>query len=114
LRKSVSVERASLDFPASDSAKPFLVEGAGADAGHEALPHAGFGPQRQRRRAGLPAVEVGDDVDLDGVGRPHREVHAGRSVAYLDVGAELLEAAVVAALGQQVQVEAGQRRGDGT
>ena len=59
--------------------------------------------------AAVPAVEVADHADAIGVGRPHGEMHAGRSIRrVIAVRAELLERAVVRAFAEQVQIEIGQ------
>ena len=58
--------------------------------------------------AAVPAVEVADDADAIGVGRPHREVHAGRAADRDAVRAELVERAMVRAFAEQVQIEIGE------
>ena len=59
-------------------------------------------------RAAVPAVEVADDVDAAGVGRPHREVHAAHAVVLDDVSAQLVERLEVGSLTKEVQVVASQ------
>ena len=63
---------------------------------------AGFGGQRILRR--VPAVEIADQADPIGVGRPDREVHAGRRPNSDSVRTELLERPMMRALRQQVHV----------
>ena len=55
-----------------------LVALAVRQIGHENLPDAGGREQPHRVDAAVPAVEVADDADAIGVGRPHGEVHARR------------------------------------
>ena len=56
-----------------------LVELAGADAGHEQLPHARLAPiERIGMQAPVPAIEVADDPHAPRVRRPDREAHARR------------------------------------
>ncbi len=58
--------------------------------------------------ARIPAVEIADDGDPAGVGRPDGEGDAGDAFDLTRMGAELLVAAVVRALGQQMDVEVAQ------
>ena len=58
-----------------------LVGGAGADAGHEQLPHAGLAELAHRVLAAVPAVEVGLEPDRAGRRRPDRERRAGDRLA---------------------------------
>jgi len=57
-----------------------LVEVAMADPGEESLPDPGGVAQVQRSAPVLPVVEVPDDGNLVGVGRPDREVSSPLSV----------------------------------
>ena len=58
--------------------------------------------------AAVPAVEVADHADAIRVGRPDREVHAGRAADRHRVRAELVVDAGVLALAEQVEVEVGE------
>ncbi len=61
-----------------------LVGRALRQARDEDLPVAGLLQHAHRMHAAVPAVEVADDVDAAGVGRPHREVHAAHAVVLDD------------------------------
>jgi hypothetical protein len=80
-----------------------LVAGAPADAGHEGFPDAGCADGMQRC-VRLPVVEVADDADAFGVGRPDGEVGAVNARRGARVRAELQVQPVVRALVEQVQV----------
>ena len=87
---------------------PELVHAVDRKAGPEQLPHTG-GPEHPHGGVvAIPAVEVADQVDALGVGRPHRERHpvhhAVGSGEGPGVRAEDVPESFVAALGEQVQV----------
>ena len=65
----------------------------------------GVGQQAHRMDARVPAVEVADDADTRGVGRPHREVHAVGGAVAEQPGAEGLVGALVGAFAPQMAVE---------
>ena len=85
-----------------------LVLLAGANPRDEDLPHAVRQQQAHRVDAPVPAVEVADDADAVGVGRPDREVDPGDRAAVRRVRAEFLVSAQLRALAQQVEIEVGQ------
>ena len=58
--------------------------------------------------AAVPAVEVADQADAIGIGRPHREVDADGRADRDPVRAELVERAIVRPFAEQVQIEIGQ------
>ena len=73
--------------------------------GDEDFPDAGRHEQPHGVHASVPAVEVADQADAIGIGRPHREVHADGRADSETVGAELLEDPKVPALAEQVEIE---------
>jgi hypothetical protein len=88
-----------------------LVAGALGHLRHEELPDATAAARPHSRSGAVPAVEVADDPNLAGVGRPHRERRAGRGIgAGVDeVAAERLPQLFVASLTEQVQVDLAER-----
>lgn len=86
-----------------------LVDAADGDVGDEELPHARLAEQPHRVGALVPAVEVADDVNGLGPGRPHREGHAGdlthRAVVSARPRPEHGPQLLVAALADEVQVD---------
>ncbi len=89
---------------------PVLVRFAGTDPGNEPFPDARLRAQLERRCSRAPLIEVGNHIDLMGVGCPHREAHPFRAIALADVCAELVEAAIVFSFGQQMEVERAEGR----
>ena len=85
-----------------------LVFLAVRQVGDEHFPHAARREQPHRMDSAVPAVEVADHADAVGVGRPHREVDAGRRADDDPVRAELVEHSLVRAFAEQVQIEVGQ------
>jgi hypothetical protein len=81
-----------------------LVDGASAQTLDEAFPNAGALGGLERVLAGFPAVEIADDGDALGVGRPDAEGDALLAVAGRRVGAEVLVEAEVGALVEEVDV----------
>ena len=70
----------------------------------EDLPDAARAERTHRVSATVPVVEVADDADADGVGRPHRKVHAvGRADAHR-MGAELFVDPRVIAFAEEIQI----------
>ena len=55
--------------------------------------------------AAVPRVEVADDADAIGVGRPHGEVHTGGRPERDPMRPELLERAMVRAFSEQMEIE---------
>ena len=86
-----------------------LVVRAGADAGQEDLPDPGTAKDSHRVDPAVPAVEVPDDPDRPGAGRPHRERRARCPLMHPDLRPEMVPQTLVPALGHQVKVEFAQR-----
>ena len=84
-----------------------LVVLAVARAGDEDLPDAARLEPPHRVDAAVPRVEVADDADALGVGRPDAEMHAGGLADAHRVRAELVVDARVLALREQVGVVLG-------
>ena len=82
-----------------------LVPLAVGQVRNEDFPEPGGREQPHGVDAPVPAVEVADQADAIGVGRPDGEMHAGGRADVDAVRAELLERAMVGAL-----AEAGARR----
>ena len=57
----------------------------------------------------IPVVEIADDADSLGVGRPHAEVDPADTVALDDVGAQPLIDVQMGTLGHQMGVQIGQK-----
>ena len=87
-----------------------LVERAAPDPRDERLPDPRLGSQPHRVRRRVPRVEVADDGNVAGVGRPDGEVHAVGAVLSREVRAELVVAAVVGAAGEEMEVVVGEKR----
>ena len=58
--------------------------------------------------AAVPPVEITDQADAIGIGRPDREVHAGRRADADAMRAKLLERAMVRPFAEQMQIEIGE------
>src|SRR5580692_625813 len=54
----------------------------------EEFPDSGIAPGAHGIDAAVPSVEIADDADAAGVGRPHGEVHASDAFECLHMGAE--------------------------
>ena len=78
------------------------------EVGNEQLPDAVGQEQTHRGHTAVPAVEVADQADAFGVGRPYGEMHAGGRPDRETVRAELFERADVRAFPEQMQVEIGE------
>ena len=78
-------------------------------SGDEDLPHSRRAERAHGVQAAVPTVEVADDPNGLGVGRPHREAHAADVAELagegLHVRAECFPQPLVAALREQVEVE---------
>ncbi len=95
LLQKVTVLRANLE----------LVLFAVGKIGNENLPDAGRDEQPHRVNAAVPAVEIADQADAIGVGRPHGKVHASGRADDEAVRAELFERTQVGPLAEQVEIE---------
>ena len=89
-----------------------LVERAGRDARDEQLEDAGAARPAHRQATPVPGAEVADHGDALRARRPHREVHARDALLLARACAEHLPQAAMRALGEQVQVELAERRGE--
>src|SRR5262245_13557690 len=87
-----------------------LVKLAGLSARNKRLPDTRGANGPQAIRAGFPVVKVTDDRHLPRIRRPHREPHAGNTVALRQVRSQLLVSAIMCAFGPEVSVEFGERR----
>ena len=87
-----------------------LVERASLEPGHEQLPHAARTPRVERMRAAVPAVEVADQGDSLGIGRPHGEAHAGNAGERHRHRTQHAPGLEQPALVEEVQVEVADRR----
>ena len=81
-----------------------LVDLALDQAGEEDLPEAALSNSASGVGAAVPAVEVADHADPEGVGRPDGEVDPPDPLVGPDVGAELLVALVMRPLAEQMEV----------
>ncbi len=90
---------------AVDAEDLVLVELALADARQEDLPHAALAALPHHVAAAVPGVEAAHHRNPARVGRPHREARAGDAVDGHRVRAEPLVGAVMAAFGEQPDVE---------
>jgi len=93
-------------------AQVVLVGRPFVQAGDEEFPDASVGVQAHGVNARVPAVEVADDADAVGVGRPHREMDAAHAVHFAQVRAKPLVAAEVPPFAEQVEVVVGQQRAE--
>ena len=76
-----------------------------AHLGNERLPDATHTETAHRMGLRIPSVEIADDAHLFGVGRPHREVHAGAAVELAAVRAKLVISAMQGAFTKKMQIE---------
>ena len=106
----IGLERLQIAVGADDLV---LVDGADRQVGDEDLVDAGVGPPPHQMAAAVPLVEVADHRDALGVGRPHREMHAGHPLVHDGMGAELVEQPQVRALGDVIVVERAEHRAEG-
>jgi hypothetical protein len=58
----------------------------------------------------VPEIEVADDADATGVGRPDGKADAGDAVEFADVSAELQVFLVVSAFADEMKIEIGEQR----
>ncbi|MNK84360.1 hypothetical protein D3C87_1042070 [compost metagenome] len=79
----------------------------------EQLPDAGAVAQAHGVAHRVPAIEIGDDRHALGVGRPHREAHAGFAIDGQALRAEAVAEFEVAAFVEQVQVQIAQQEAEG-
>src|ERR1700692_2035052 len=86
-----------------------FVQRAVANARHEALPDPRLFARLQLVRVLVPEIEIADDADRVGVGRPDRESRPLRLLR--QVRAHLLVEVAVGALVEKMQVERGEQRG---
>ena len=98
------------DRPAVAVADFKLVQIAGAQIGNEQFPDAAAAAHPHRMHPAIPAIEVADDADPFGVGRPGRKQHAGDAVGFVRVRAQETVGVPVLAFAEQVQVEIGHLR----
>lgn len=84
-----------------------FVEGSRRELGDKQFPNSGFGALHLVF-ATVPFVEVADDGDVTGVGRPDGKVNAGNAVDFCGVSAEFFVDAMVVAFGEEVAVEVGE------
>ena len=97
---------------ARESAHRILVVRPRAQHWDKQFPHAAIAPLH-RMVGAVPLIEVADDADIVGVGRPHCEANAA-SVAFAhQVRAQHAITLVMRALGMQMQLEGCQGSGDG-
>ncbi len=87
-----------------------LVARAGADARHEAFPHAALAAQEERVHATVPSVEVADDAHAPRVRRPYGERRAAHAVDRSHVRAERVVEVQVVAGRDQIRVEFAEHR----
>src|SRR5579863_5981194 len=88
-----------------------FIELAGHKAGHEDLPEPALLALAHRHAPAVPTVEIADDADPAGVGRPYRKGNARDPVMHDSMSAELLVAGEMVALDQEMQVEFAEHRG---
>jgi len=88
-----------------------LVNSALTEAGDEALPDARAAAWGHGGGVGVPAIEIANDGDALGIGRPDGEPGAGTAVEGDEVGTHLLIEAVVAALVEKMEVHVGEEGG---
>ncbi len=81
-----------------------------SQSGYEQFPEPARTTPAHRHPPAVPGVEIADDADRAGIGRPHRKGDALDPVMHDRVRAELLVAGEVIALGEQVQVEFAKHR----
>ncbi len=87
-----------------------LVELALGQARDEQLPDAAFGAKAHRVPPTVPGVEIADDADPRGIGRPDREADPGDAVKRHQARAELVVQAQMPAFGNEVDVHLAQQR----
>ena len=69
--------------------------------GDKQLPDAGFPTQAHRVAAAIPVVELADNGDTLGIGRPHGEPRAGNAVHGIGMGAQRFIRTQMGPLGEQ-------------
>ena len=90
---------------------PVFVERAGSDAFNGALPDSALiPPERERRRARVPPVEVADNGNGIRIRRPNGESHSGKGIPPKDVRSELVVQGKVVAGLEEEYVVLGKRR----
>src|ERR1019366_10762261 len=95
-----------------EGAEAIFVVRSGAERGDEELPHAAVAMLHGRGGA-VPAVEIANDGDGLGIGRPDSEAHAFYVAFAHRVRTQHAIALVVRAFGVEVQLEGRQGRSDG-
>src|SRR5208283_1514837 len=71
----------------------------------EKFPHARIASRTHRVHPAIPAVEVANHADPQGVGRPHGEVHAGNPFERSYMRTELFVSVVMAPLTHQIEIK---------
>ena len=97
-------DEAGHDLGRTESLDPVLVGRPGPRAFDEAFPDAGAAARGQWMALGVPAIEVADDRDAFGVGRPDGEARPLTALVLARVGTESFPDAPMAALPEQIQV----------
>ena len=90
-----------------------FIGGALRHLGGKDLPDADAEAAAHLMAAAIPAVEIADDSDAPGIGRPDGKMHAGDALMGDEMGAEPLIDALMRALGEEVVVERPEDRTEG-
>ena len=90
-----------------------FVARSGADAGQENFPHAAVDALAHLAAPPVPIVEIADDGNAPGVGRPDREVQRPRALMLEHMRAEPLIKLLVRAFDEQIIVERTEQRAEG-
>src|SRR4029077_18726823 len=87
-----------------------LVESSFAYSGHKPFPYAGTSASAQHMRFGIPLIERADDRNFARVRSPNTEAGSQAAAWVHDVGAQLIEHAVMAALVEEVKILLAEQR----
>src|SRR5438552_14777747 len=90
-----------------------FVERTFQDIGNEAGPDAGV-RALEIPGARRPAIEIANDGDFAGVGRPDGEMRAAHAVLLDEMSAKFLVEPMVLAFAQEIAIEVGEKRRRGT
>ena len=81
-----------------------FIESALAEAGDENFPDAGRAENAHGVEAAVPVIEIANDTDALGVGRPNGETDTGDTVQSAEMSAEFIVDAEFVALGEEVDI----------
>ena len=106
----IGFERKHVDGGAKDF---IFVDGAFVELWNENFPDAGRAARAHGMDATVPVIEIADDTDAPGAGRPDSEVNAANAFESNEMRAEFVVSVVVAAFSHEMEIEFAENEGKG-